>query len=102
MGTHTLTVASLFPGGNVSKGVSQNVTVSTTGITDTDAATATVSGGKGEIAVYGYEGAVSVADLSGRTISHTVSAAGHTVSLQPGIYIVTLAKGHRSYKVAVQ
>lgn len=102
MGTHTLTVASLFPGGNVSKGVSQNVTVSTTGITDTDAATATVSGGKGEIAVYGYEGAVSVADLSGRTVSHTVSAAGHTVSVQPGIYIVTLAKGHRSYKVAVQ
>ncbi len=102
MGTHTLTVASLFPGGNVSKGVSQSVTISTTGITDTDAATATVSGGKGEIAVYGYEGDVSIADLSGRTVSHTVSAASHTVNAQPGIYIVTLAKGHRSYKVAVK
>ncbi len=102
MGTHTLTVASLFPGGNVSKGVSQNVTISTTGITDTDAATATVSGSKGEIAVYGYEGAVSIADLSGRTVSHSVSAASHTVSVQPGIYIVTLGKGHRSYKVAVK
>lgn len=104
MGTHTLTVTSLFPGGNVSKGVSQNVTISTTGITDAsaDAASATVSGGKGEIAVYGYEGGISIADLSGRTVSHTVSADSHTVSAQPGIYIVTLDNGHHSYKVAVK
>lgn len=89
-GTHTYTVASLFKGDNVSKGVSRTVTVSAAGIGSATFSSAVVKGGNGSLRVAGFSGKVTVADPYGRTVANAKAAGNLTLQLQPGVYVVTL------------
>ena len=102
-GSHTYSVASLFKGENISKGVSCTVNVSAASIGAASASTASVEGAQGMVRISGFNGTATVCDPYGRTVAQTPCSGSVAVPAQPGIYVVTLADGNNrtSKKVVV-
>lgn len=98
-GTHEYRVTCLFRGDNESRGERTTADVYNAGLADASAEPAwDAIGADGSLRLTGAAAAVTVTDLTGRSVA--VTAAPATISLPRGIYIVS-APG-RALKVAVR
>lgn len=98
-GLHTYSVVALF-GDRVSKPVYVDATVGASAITEPAAQSLSIEGRHGYIAIDGAAGLkVSVANVAGIVLMSDDSADAYTVSLVPGVYIVTAGDTVRKVKV---
>ena len=99
-GRHLYTVSSYYNGDNESVGISQTVTVGTTGIMSMEATEPVITTGHGWLSIAGYQGHVTLSHADGK--ARTLSLCGDRVTLRltPGLYIVKA--GDKVTKVIVK
>lgn len=102
-GVHTYSVASYYKGDNESAAANIEVVFGESGIDEYVVAptSGAVTSGAGWIALPGYSGTLTVADIAGRVIAVIPEyTAGSQVALAPGVYLVCTSSG--CHKAAVR